>query len=148
LAPSSRRDEARALFEHEHREWRERNEPRSGRALWGLAWVEFWAGRWTIAAEYAEQAHDIAIQYGLEVPQDHLPIAVVAVHRAQLALAREPSDLALALAEEQFALPPPQHLAILGLAALWGGDAACAAEWLAKADAQASALRWGEPTIR
>ena len=148
LAPSPRRDEARALFEHEHREWRERNEPRSGRALWGLAWVEFWAGRWTIAAEYAVRAHDIAIQYGLEVPQDHLPIAVVAVHRGQLALAREHSELALALAEEQFALHPPQHLAILGLAALWGGDAPGAAEWLAKADAQASALGWGEPTIR
>jgi DNA-binding CsgD family transcriptional regulator len=148
LASSPRRDEARALFEHEHREWRERNEPRSGRALWGLAWVEFWGGRWTVAAEYAVRAHDIAIQYGLEVPQDHLPIAVVAVHRGQLALAREHSELALALAEEQFALHPPQHLAILGLAALWGGDARCAAEWLAKADAQASALGWGEPTIR
>ena len=29
LAPSSRRDEARASFEREHREWSERNEPRS-----------------------------------------------------------------------------------------------------------------------
>jgi DNA-binding CsgD family transcriptional regulator len=148
LAPSSRRDEARALFEHEHREWCERNEPRSGRALWGLAWVEFWAGRWTLAAGYAERAHDIAVQYGLEVPQDHLPIAVVAVHCGQIALAREHSELALALAEEQFALHPPQHLAVLGLAAQWSGDAPGAAEWLAKADAQASALGWREPTVR
>jgi len=72
----------------------------------------------------------------------------VAVHRGQLALAREHSEHALALAEEQFAIHPPQHLAILGLAALWGGDAPCAAEWLAKANAQASALGWGEPSIR
>ena len=40
LAPSSTRDEARALLEREYLEWRERNEPKSARALWGLAWVE------------------------------------------------------------------------------------------------------------
>ena len=51
LAPSSKRDEARALLEREYREWRERDEPRSARALWGLAWVEFWAGRWQLAAD-------------------------------------------------------------------------------------------------
>jgi len=33
LAPASRRDEARALLEREHKEWRERNEPRSARAV-------------------------------------------------------------------------------------------------------------------
>jgi hypothetical protein len=57
LAPSFRRDEARALFEHEHLEWRERDEPRSARALWGLAWVEFWSGRWELAAAHAAGAH-------------------------------------------------------------------------------------------
>ena len=91
LAPSVGRDEARALLEREHEEWRERDEPRSARALWGLAWVEFWAGRWALAAEHAARAHDISIQYGLEVPQDHLPIALIAVHRGQLELAREHS---------------------------------------------------------
>ena len=114
FAPSSRRDEARALFERELEEWRERDEPRSARALWGLSWLEFWGGRWELAADKAAQAHDISIQYGLEVPQDHLPIAVVAVHRGQLALAREHSHRALELAEQQFALHPPQHLAVLG----------------------------------
>ena len=42
-----------AMLEHEYAEWRERNEPRSARALWGLAWVEFWAGHWPLAAEHA-----------------------------------------------------------------------------------------------
>jgi DNA-binding CsgD family transcriptional regulator len=148
LAPSSTRDEARALFEREHQEWRERDEPRSARALWGLAWVEFWAGRWTIAAEHAASAHDISIQYGLEVPQDHLPIAVIAVHRGQLELAREHSERALKLAEEQFVFHPPQHMAILGLAALWSGDRSAAAEWLGKADRRAAELGWGEPSVR
>jgi DNA-binding CsgD family transcriptional regulator len=148
LAPSSTRDEARAFFEREHQEWRERDEPRSARALWGLAWVEFWAGRWTIAAEHAASAHDISIQYGLEVPQDHLPIAVIAVHRGQLELAREHSERALKLAEEQFVFHPPQHMAILGLVALWSGDRSAAAEWLGKADRRAAELGWGEPSVR
>jgi DNA-binding CsgD family transcriptional regulator len=148
LAPSATREEARALLEREYQEWRERDEPRSAGALWGLSWVEFWAGRWALAAAHAARAHDISIQYGLEVPQDHLPIALIAVHRGQLGLAREHSERALELAEEQFALHPPQHMAILGLVALWSGDASAAAVWLGKADRQAEALGWGEPTHR
>jgi DNA-binding CsgD family transcriptional regulator len=148
LAPSSKRDEARALFEREHQEWRERDEPRSARALWGLAWVEFWAGRWTLAAAHAAHAHDISIQYGLEMPQDHLPIAVIAVHRGQLELAREHSERALELAGGQFPLHPPQHMAVLGLVALWSGDSSAAAEWLGAADQRAAAAGWGEPSVR
>jgi DNA-binding CsgD family transcriptional regulator len=148
LASSLRRDEARALLEREHRAWRERDEPRSARALWGLAWVEFWAGRWELAATHATRHLDISIQYGLEVPQDHLPIAVIAVHRGQREFAREHSQRALELAEEQFGLHPPQHMAILGLVALWSGDAPGAADWLGKADRQAATLGWGEPSIR
>jgi DNA-binding CsgD family transcriptional regulator len=148
LAPSSRRDEARTFFDREHREWGERDEPRSARALWGLSWVEFWAGRWTLAAEHAASAHDISIQYGREVPQDHLPIALVALHRGQLEVAREHSEWALELAEEQFGFHPPQHLAILGLVALWSGDRFAAADWLGKADRRAAELGWGEPSVR
>jgi len=148
LVDSFRLDEARDLLEREHRVWRERDEPASAGALWDLSWVELWAGRWALAAEYAARARDISIQYGLEVPQDHLPIAIIAVHRGQLELAREHSEQALKLAEEQFALHPPQHLAILGLAALWSGDASGAADWLGKAEQQAAALGWGNPSIR
>lgn len=147
-APSSRRVDARAFFEAEHREWRERDEPRSARALWGLAWVEFWAGRWTLAARYSAQAHDISIQYGLEVPQDHLPIALIGVRRGRLDLAREHSERALELAREQFGHYPPQHMAILGLVAREEGDDAAGLEWLAKADEQAAAIDWGEPSVR
>jgi DNA-binding CsgD family transcriptional regulator len=148
LASSFSRDEARAVLEREHRKWSERDEPRSARALWGLSWVEFWAGHWALASAHAAGARDTSVQYGLEVPQDHLPIALIAVHRGQLELAREHSERALGLAEEQFALHPPQHMAILGLVALWSGDASGAAGWLGKADQQAAALGWGEPSIR
>jgi DNA-binding CsgD family transcriptional regulator len=148
FAPASRRDAARAMLEREHREWGDRDEPRSARALWGLAWLEFWAGRWALAAEYAIRAHDIAIQYGLEVPQDHLPIAVIAVHQGRLEVAREHSERALKLAEEQFGFHPPQHLAVLGLVALWSGAAPAALERLNQADRRAAALGWGEPSVR
>ena len=148
LAPSSRRDEARAFFELEHRQWRDRDEPRSARALWGLSWVEFWAGRWTLAAEHAAHAHDTSIQYGLEVPQDHLPIALIAAHRGELGLARAHSERALELAEQQFGLHPPQHLAILGLVALWGGDPSRGEELLERAEHQVRTFRWGEPSVR
>jgi DNA-binding CsgD family transcriptional regulator len=82
------------------------------------------------------------------MPFDYLPIALVAVHRGQLEFAQEQSERALSLAEEQFGLHPPVHLSILGLAALWGGDARAAAEWLGKADKQAATLGWGEPSQR
>jgi DNA-binding CsgD family transcriptional regulator len=148
LVSSRRTDEARALLERDDREWRDRDEPRSARALWGLSWVEFWAGRWELAAAHAAAAHDIAIQYGLEVPQDHLPIAVIAVHRGQLELAREHSERALALAEEQFGLHPPQHTAVLGLVELWEGDTSAAVVRLEEAEERARVLGWGESSLR
>ena len=148
LAPISTRDQARNLLEREYESWRERDERRSARALWGLAWVEFWAGRWELAAGHASQARDISIQYGLETPQDHLPTAVIAVHRGKLEQARTHSGRALDLSHEQFGFHPPQHLAVLGLAALWTGDAATALDLLNKADQRAAFLGWGEPSVR
>jgi DNA-binding CsgD family transcriptional regulator len=140
--------DARALLEREYREWHERDEPRSARALWGLAWVELRAGRLELAATHAADAHDVAIQYGLEVPQDHLPIAVVAVHRGQLDLARLHSERALELAEAQFGFHPPQHVAVIGLVDLWSGNTAGAAERLGDAERAAAGLGWAEPSLR
>jgi DNA-binding CsgD family transcriptional regulator len=148
LAPLSKRDEARALLESEYEEWHERDEPRSARALWGLAWVEFWAGRWVLGAEYAARARDISVQYGLEMPQDHLPSAVIAVHRGQLDLAREHAERGLELAHEQFGGRPVQFMGVLGLVARWSGDPSAAKEWFEKADGRASELGWREPSVR
>ena len=149
LAPLPSRDEARALLQSEYEEWCERDEPRSSRALWGLAWVEFWAGRWALGAEYAARARDIAVQYGLEMPQDHLPSAVIAVHRGQLDLAREHAERGVELAREQFrGRRPVQHMAVLGLVARSCGDQATAREWFENANRAASELGWGEPSVR
>ncbi|MGE5691891.1 MAG: AAA family ATPase [Pseudomonadota bacterium] len=141
-------DTARALVERVFRESRERDEPRSADALWMLSWIELYGGRWQLAADYADRARDVAVQYGLELPQHHLPIAWIAVHRGRLDEAREHSEQALALAEEQLGLHPPYHLAVLGLVALWSGDAATAAVWLGSADGRAADLGWGEPSNR
>ena len=148
LAPFPKREDTRAMLEREYEEWRERDEPRSARALWGLGWVEFWAGRWDIAADYAARAREISIQYGLEMPQDHLPSAVIAVHRGQLELARAHSERGLDLAHEQFLGRPVQLMAVLGLVAWWSGDPSAAKEWFEKADRRASELGWGEPSVR
>jgi len=147
-APAASRDRARTLLETEYAEWRGRDEPRAARALWGLSWIAYWAGAWEQAAVHADAAHETAIQYGLEVPQDHLPIALVALRRGRIGLAREHSARALELAREQFGLEPPQHLSILGIAAHWDGDDAAALSFLDRASEQAAALDWGEPTIR
>ena len=84
------------------------------------------------------------------MPQDHLPIAVIAVHRGRLELARTHSLRALELAEKQFlaGLHPPQHLAVMGLAAAVEGDPPAAEEWLGKAARRAADLGWGEPSVR
>ena len=142
-------DERRRQFlEDEYERWRERDEPRSADALWELSLIELELGSWELAAEHAARARDIAFQYGIEIPQHHLPIAWIAVHRGQLELARETSMRALELAEQQFGLHPPYHLSVIGLVALWGGDPSTGAEWLGRAHSRALELGWFDPRNR
>jgi DNA-binding CsgD family transcriptional regulator len=148
LADSGNTDAARALLEQEYQEWHERDELFSAEVLWDLSWLELWAGRWVLAADYATRARDVNLQYGVERNQDYIPIAWVAVHRGELELAQAESERALELCEEQIGFHPPLLQAVPGLVALWRGDAATAAAWLGKADEQASALGWGAPDGR
>jgi DNA-binding CsgD family transcriptional regulator len=147
-ASSAARDMVRAALEREHEEWLGRDEPRAARAIWCLSWVELWAGELEAAAVHAARAHEISSQYGLEVPQDHLPIALVALRLGRLADARAHSERALELARAQFGLHPPQHVAVLADVAFQNGDLVAAAAGLEEADRQAARLGWGEPTIR
>ena len=142
------KDSGRRFVEDAYTKWRERDEQWSARALWALSLIELDAGNWELAAEHAALARDVAVQYGIEVPQHYLPIAWIAVHRGQLEFARETSQRALALAKEHFGLHPPYHLAVIGLAAFWSGDVSTGAEWLSRAHTRALELGWFEPANR
>jgi DNA-binding CsgD family transcriptional regulator len=148
IALGDERKAVRQLLEDEYERWRERDEPKGADALWSLSLVELDAGSWDLAAEHAARARDIAFQYGIEIPQHHLPIAWIAVHRGQLDLARETSQRALDLAEQHFGLHPPYHLAVIGLVALWRRDVSTGAEWLRRANSRAFELGWFEPANR
>jgi DNA-binding CsgD family transcriptional regulator len=140
-------DRARAMLESQHREWSERDEPQSARALWYLSWVELRAGRWSLAAEYADRARDVGVQYGTDLPQHFLLFALVAAHRGELERARDVAERGWALAESQGALMAGL-VAIPGLVAFWSGDAAAGAASFAAAEQTASAAGWREPNMR
>ena len=57
----------------------------------GCRWPKSEAGDWERAAKHAARAREIAFQYGIEIPQHHLPIAWIAVHRGRLDVAKETS---------------------------------------------------------
>ena len=148
LSDSGSLDGRRAVLEREYREWQERDELFCAEVLWDLSWIELWAGRWEVAADYAARARDVSIQYGVERNQDYIPSSWVAVHRGRLELAQAESERALKLCDEQIGFHPPLLLAVPGLVALWSGDAVTAADVLGKADRQAAALGWGAPDAR
>lgn len=140
-------DRARALLEAQHREWSDRDEPRSAGALWYLAFVEFRAGRWSLSADYAERAREIGLQYGAEAPQRSFPIALVAAHRGELERARAYAERGRELADRQGALLAGLE-AMPGLLDFWSGDATSAVAHFAAAEQTASAAGWGEPNLR
>ena len=141
-------EEARALIKREYDEWQERDELLAADALFELAFVELWSGSWQLAAEYADRAYEINVQYGLEVPWIHVPIAVIAAHRGQLEFARTHSERALQLAEAQFGRHTPIHMGTLGFVALQVGDPHGALEWFGEAEATTTRLGWSEPGKR
>jgi DNA-binding CsgD family transcriptional regulator len=137
-------EEARALLERRYERWHERDELLAADALSGLAYVELWSNRWQLAAEYADRAYELHVQYGLEVPWIHLPIAVIAAHRGQLELARAHSERSLRLGEQQLGMHTPVHLGTLGVVALQDGDPHLALDWFARSAAMTTRLGWGE----
>jgi DNA-binding CsgD family transcriptional regulator len=114
-----RNDDARAWLERALDEATDRDELLRAECLWYLSLVELWSGHWDVAWDHAEESAGIDLQYGIERPQDHMPRAMIALHRGQFALAREHSMRALSLAEGMML---PTHTAILGIADLWTGD--------------------------
>jgi DNA-binding CsgD family transcriptional regulator len=141
-------DAARALLEPAYHEWCERDELWAAGVLSDLSWVELWGGSWQAAADYAARALEISVQYGLDVPWNHLATAVIAAHRGQLEVARAHSELALQLGEEQIGLHTPVHLGTLGFVALQSGDPRTAAMWFDEAERTTARLGWREASKR
>ena len=77
-------DRGRSLLEAQLHYWRDRNERMSSSALWYLAMIELRAGRWPLAAEYAEQVRRVGEQYDLITPLQFFPGAWVAAHQGDL----------------------------------------------------------------
>jgi len=141
-------DVMRPLLEREYEAWQDRDEPAAASLLYELAYVELWAGRWELAAEYAACSLEIALQYGLEVPWYHVPVAVIAAHRGELDVARGHSERALGLGEEQFGRHTPVHLGTLGVVAFQAGDLDAAVAWFDESEATTTRLGWREAAQR
>jgi DNA-binding CsgD family transcriptional regulator len=147
LVFSGETDGARAFLENRHREWSERDEPWSMRALWFLSLVELGAGRWSLAAEYAERARELGVQYEMEAAPSFLPIALIAAHRGEFERARDAAERGRALAEREGVLLAGL-VALPGLVDFWCGDAAAAVSSLRTAEETASTVGWREPNMR
>jgi DNA-binding CsgD family transcriptional regulator len=140
-------DRARAFLESRHREWSERDEPWSMRALWFLSLVELQAGRWSLAAEYAERALELGVQYEMEAAPSFYPTALVAAHRGEFERARHAAERGRALADREGVLLAGL-VALPGVVDFWSGDAGAAVPSLANAEETASAVGWREPNLR
>ncbi len=138
-------DRAREWLDDQLDAWRDRDEQVRSELLGYLALVELWSGHWDLASEYAEQAHEIDAQYGVDLPQDHLLPALIALHRGELANAAARSTLALSLARGQVL---PMHVAILATCDLWSGRPTTAVAGFLRAEEMADLRGWGEPALR
>jgi DNA-binding CsgD family transcriptional regulator len=145
LVWSARPERARTWLEDRLAEWRDRDEQARAELVWYLAAVHVWSGQWDVAREFADQALEIGIGYDVELPQHHLPPALIALHRGDLAAAREHSTKALSLARGQLL---PAHTAILGICAAWSGDPTAALARLDQAEDAADGRGWEEPNLR
>jgi DNA-binding CsgD family transcriptional regulator len=144
LTFSGNNERARGWLERQLDDWRDRDEQVRYELLWFLALVEFWSGRWRTASEYADQVRAIGVHYG-ETGPDHLSPALIALHRGEIAVARDHSRRALSLAGERLL---PQHPAILGICDLWSGSPTAALLNLIEAEHAADVRGWDEPNLR
>lgn len=140
-------DRSRSLLEAQHRYLQDRNERMGTDALWYLAMVELWAGRWPLAAEYAERVRRVGEQYDLVTPIQFFPGALVAAHQGDLDQARELAKRGRELARAQGAFLGGLE-AIEGVVDLWTGNPVPAATWFAAAEERADSAEWREPNLR
>ena len=123
----------------------DRDELSQGDWRWYLAIVELRAGRWDLADGHEKAAAEVHALYASELPQDHLPGALLALHRGAFDVARRRSERALSLRNGMRA---PTHLAILATIDLWTGDVDRSIVGFERAQAEADGRGFVEPAMR
>ncbi len=142
-------DRARALLEGLHREWSERDEWLSARPLWWLTVLELRAGRWSLAAEYADRGREVALQYSIdekEPPMRTAVAALVAAHCGDFEVARRLAKRGREAAEGQLT-GLLWYDGVLGLIEFWNGDPSGAAARFAAAERAGRAAEVVEPSV-
>ncbi|MGH2477211.1 MAG: LuxR C-terminal-related transcriptional regulator, partial [Candidatus Limnocylindrales bacterium] len=137
--------QARAWLLQQLEGWRDRDEMMQSECLWYLSLVELRAGRWEAATARADEGWAIRDLYGVKVPQDHLPAALIALHRGDFELSRQHSERAMSLAKGMML---PAHLAVLATIQLWTDDPDGAIAVFDQAEAVADARGFQEPAMR
>jgi DNA-binding CsgD family transcriptional regulator len=137
-------DRARTWLERRLAEWMDRDERARADFLWYLALVEIWAGRWSIAGEYARQSQEINSAYGVESPFDFFPSALLALHKGEFEQARSLAERALSMDGAAHA----SYFAIIGVCELWSGSPEAAIVQLARAERAAEAVGSQDPSMR
>jgi DNA-binding CsgD family transcriptional regulator len=149
LVWSAQLERARSLLEILRRESRNHDERTSARCLWYFAFVEWYAGHYELAAEYAKQARELSLQYGhgeMEAARSLLPVAQIAALRGELDNAREVAERACRLADDQQLLFPGL-LGLVGVIESQCGSATAAVARYAAAERVAKEQGVGEPNL-
>jgi DNA-binding CsgD family transcriptional regulator len=149
LVWSAQLGRARELLGILQHDSRERDERLSARCLWYLAIVERYAGRFALAAEYAERARELSLQYGhgeTEAARNLFPVAHIATLRGELDRARELTERARRLADVQQLLFPGLE-ALVGILESQFGSATAAVARYEAAERVAKKQGVGEPNM-
>ena len=139
-------DRARDWLERQLGDWTDRDERARAAILWYLALVELWAGRWSLASDYAEQSLEINAQYRVESPFDFFPSALLALHKGAFERARSISERALSMGGEAQALKA--YFGIVGACDVWSGAPENAIANFKRAEHAADAAGSEDPSMR
>jgi DNA-binding CsgD family transcriptional regulator len=139
-------DRAREWLDARLAESTDRDERARREYLWHLAMVEFWAGRWGVAREYADEVGAIGTEYGIESPDDFFPAALLALHEGDFARAMSLSARVLSAGDHPVVVKT--HHGITGIYELWTGDPEAAIVHFERADESAAAAGSYDPSMR
>jgi DNA-binding CsgD family transcriptional regulator len=151
LVWSGELERARRLLEDRREALNAREDPEEVGALWLLSLLEWRAGNWELGARHAADSLALRAQFGHEggQPMAELPAALIAAHQGRIEDARDRSERALALAEEQgLRIGQSGHHWVLGFIELSRGDAETALPYLRRAWEIRDSVRVLEPGHR